>query len=123
MDKRKSWKSMLQAIPVQNRAAQQDIIEGQMVLTVQKKKPAFLVPPLSWVLRPRLRKRIQLDSLGRDIWQLCDGKRSVEEIIDCFAERENLTFHEARVSVTEYLKNLSLRGVVVMAVNNEELVA
>jgi hypothetical protein len=60
-------------------------------------------------------RAISLDRLGSEVWQACDGRRTVEEIVDLFAAAHDLTFHEARLSVTEFLRLLVLRGLVVVA--------
>jgi hypothetical protein len=39
----------------------------------------------------------------------------VEEIVEAFAARHRLTFHEARLSVTAFLRQLTWRGLVVIA--------
>ncbi len=118
---RVGWQSMLQARPMQNRAAKQETgVNGAVRLTVKKRKPKFLIPPLSWLIRPRLSKRYELDKLGECVWKLCDGKRRVEDVIDSFAGEFHLSFHEARVAVTSYLKALVQRGAVVLILNHEE---
>lgn len=84
--------------------------DHELSITVRKRKPAYLVPPLTWVLRPKLQRTIALDQLGIEIWDLCDASRTVENIIDEFSGRHKLSFHEARVAVTEYLRRLVQRG-------------
>jgi len=106
-----TWERMLRAVPVPNVAAGvQRISEDELKITVKRRKPAFLIPPLSWFIRPRLQRTIVLDGLGAEVWDLCDGKRTVEDVTDDFARRHRLTFHEARLAVTEYLKRLVQRG-------------
>jgi len=108
------WQPMLRMRPVRNRAVKTENADGVTRITVRKRRPRYLVPPLSWVIRPRLESRIELEGLGIEILEYCDGVRRVEGIVDDFAARHALTFHEARVSVTTYLKALVQRGVVVL---------
>jgi hypothetical protein len=54
---------------------------------------------------------VVLDALGRGVFDLCDAHRTVEDIVDAFAAAHHLTFHEARISVTQYLRELIRRGV------------
>ena len=112
------WMDMLQARPVKNEAAKQEERAGgdAVLISVSRKKPRFLVPPFSWVIRINRTHRFQLDRLGAWVWSLCDGNRRVEEIIDEFAARFALSFHEARVSVTSYVKDLTQRGALVLVV-------
>ena len=111
-----SWRTTLASVPIHNPAAGVLRRERGVVVTLQGKRPAFLVPPLSWVIRPRLQRRMWLDSVGREVWELCDGERTVESIVDAFARNERLTFHEARISVVQYLKELMKRGLVALSV-------
>ncbi len=120
-----SWKRMLTARPVQNVKADVRRPEGwdlkgpgrsgdeagALEIIVSMQKPWYLfVPPLSWMVRVGKTRTLQLDRLGARVWDLCDGKRSVEEIVDEFAKAYSLSFHEARTSVTMYLKMLVQRG-------------
>jgi len=57
-----------------------------------------------------------LDRLGSWVWKLCDGNRNVEQLVDDFAAAEGLSFHEARVAVTGYLKTLIQRGALAVEV-------
>jgi hypothetical protein len=59
-------------------------------------------------------RAISLDRLGSEVWQACDGRRTVQEIVDLFAAAHDLTFHEARLSVTAFLRLLTRRGLVVV---------
>jgi len=110
---------MLEAIPVQNAAAKADEVSQREVdVTVPNKKLSYLFPPLSWTIRPKKELRFRLDPVGTFIWRLCNGKRNVESIVDAFSREFRLTFHEARIAVTTYLKTLVQRGVVAMAMTD-----
>ncbi len=111
-----TWRDALQTIPVRNEAADvDDRGDGAVAITVQRTRPRWLVPPLSWVIRPRLTKTYKLDGIGGEVWRLCDGERTVEAMADAFAQRHHLTFHEARVALMSYLKLLVERGALVLA--------
>ena len=86
-----------------------------LTLKIPTKRPGYLVPPITWVVRPPAFKSIVLDPVAADLWEWCDGKRNVEQVIELFARKHNLTFHESRVSVTTYLKELVKRGVLAVA--------
>jgi len=112
-----SWKNALPACPVHNLAAdvRQDD-EGKVRVTVKARRPWFLVPPVSWIVRPRLTRTLSLDRIGSRVWNLCDGRRTIENIADEFASVYRLTFHEARASVTGYITDLVRRGALVITV-------
>lgn len=118
-----NWRQMLMAVPTPNISARvtHEPRGGQVTITVKKKRPGFLVPPLSWIVPFNAERCVTLDALGVDIWGRCDGKRSVEAIVEDFAATHRLTFHESRVAVTGYLKNLIERGVLaILLPENDE---
>ncbi|MDP7254066.1 MAG: PqqD family peptide modification chaperone, partial [Planctomycetota bacterium] len=113
-----SWREMLEARAVQNEAAEIESEEdGSTILNLKTKRPSFFFPPLSWLIRSPDKQRVSLDRLGTEVWRLCDG-RTVEQIIDLFAEQHGLTFHEARVAVTSYMKSLVERGALAIVVTD-----
>jgi hypothetical protein len=114
-----SWRKMLDATPVRNAAAEvaQEGPDG-LSITVKVKRPGYLVPPLSWVIHGKPTRTVKLDRLGAQVWNLCDGERTVEAVIDEFARLHRLSFHEARAAVTWYLRQLIQRGVLAIAVGD-----
>ena len=112
-----AWRRMLSARPVHNSAA--EVRPGEpsgLVVTVTRKRPWYFRAPFSWVLHPSSRKTVVLDEVGTELWDLCDGKRTVEDIIDEFSAAHRLSFHEARVAATNYVKSLVERGVLAIVV-------
>jgi len=55
-------------------------------------------------------KRIQLDEIGSVVWELCDGNRTVKDIIDYLYEKYKLLPRESEISLNTYLNNLVKRG-------------
>lgn len=94
-------------------------VKKNIAIYVKTSRPRYLVPPLSWIVPFRSERRVTLDRLGMQVWTLCNGERTVENVIDAFKEQYNLTFHEARVAVTEYIKTLIQRGVLVITLREE----
>lgn len=112
-----SWRKMLDARPVRNAAARAERNdEGRWEVRVPSKRPAYLVPPLTWMVRPPKHRLFVLDDLGGWVWEQCDGERTVEAIVEAFSAVHRLTFHEGRVAVTGYLRDLIRRGVLAVAV-------
>jgi hypothetical protein len=57
-------------------------------------------------------KKLQLDALGSSVWDLMDGKRSVRQMIQIFAETHQLQPREAEVAVTQFVRELGRRGLI-----------
>jgi hypothetical protein len=111
------WSAMLRARMIHNAAAQAKTGAqgGEWRIDVPTRRPGWLVPPISWIVRPPATRTLVLDAMGLDVWSLCNGERTVESIIEAFAAANGLTFHEARVSVTAYLKSLLQQGALAVA--------
>lgn len=111
---------MLAARPARNAAAEAaHAPSGELALAVRRRRPRWHVPPLSWIVPIRPTRTVRLDPLGAQVWELCDGERSVEAIVDAFAAAHRLSFHEARVAVTGYLSQLVQRGALAIALCEE----
>jgi len=106
---------LLTATPVQNQAVRCDRrAKNELLLTVPLRPRWFMGPPLSWILPLSRQRKICLDPLGAEVWNACNGKNSTQQIIDSFAHRHALTFHEARVSICSYLQQLIQRKLIVL---------
>jgi hypothetical protein len=61
-----------------------------------------------------------LDALGREVYESCDRKATVQDIIEQFARQHRLSPAEAEYSVSLYLKTLMSKGLLGMMVDREE---
>jgi len=57
-------------------------------------------------------KTFELDPLGLLVWQSCDGKTSVQQIIRKLAKRYNLNLREAEVPTLTFLSTLARKGLI-----------
>ena len=113
-----SWHAMLKAVMLQNQAARitESNPDGSLSLAVPTRRPDYLFPPLSWVIRPPKERITILDPIGAALWRACDGRQTVEDLVVKFAMEHRLSFHESRVSVTGYITSLLQRGALAVAV-------
>ncbi len=112
------WMEMLRAHAMQNRAARVERDPGG-TLSVWVEQTRRIRPPLSWIVRFRGERATRLDRIGSRVWSLCDGQRTVEDVVTAIATQYRLTFHESRVAVTGYIKTLIQRGVLAIEVAEE----
>jgi hypothetical protein len=70
-----------------------------------------------WLLRmPRgATKSFELDPLGLFVYQACDGKTPVRQVIKKLAKRYNLNVREAEVATLQFLYTLARKGLIGMA--------
>lgn len=109
---------MLQAIPVKNAAAEITETSSGISARIFNKKNDSRFFLLRWIVPYKPYRTIQLDSIGSYIWRLCDGKHTVENLCDIFAQDYKLTFHEARSGLTDYISKLIKSGVLAISIQN-----
>ena len=106
----------LNSTPVKNREVNELRLEsGEILLTY----PVAIRPWIAAVIR-RLggpadkiqTKKLQLDTLGTSVWDLLNGKRSVNQIIRRFAQTHRVHAKEAELAVTRFLRDLGRRGLI-----------
>ncbi len=115
-----SLDEMLDAVPVRNQAVRSERRGSGLVLWIQLKRRGFLEKPLKRVLPLRDEKGVKLDTLGEDVWKQCDGHTSVEKIVERFAAKHQVRFHEARASVMQFIALLVQRKLLVVVGMHED---
>jgi hypothetical protein len=68
-------------------------------------------------------KTFELDTLGLLVWNSCDGRTSVQQIIRKLSKRYNLTLREAQVPTLGFLQTLVRKGLVGMPVESKKIEA
>jgi len=109
-----SWRDQLTFYPIPNAAAEVDVQQGGIMVRVPNKKMRSSWRLLVWFARPPSHRRVWLEGAGIEVWELCDGQRDVEAVVDAFAAANSLTFHEARISVAQFLADLGKRGLIAL---------
>jgi hypothetical protein len=106
----------MQSVPMINQLITVEYdAEGNAVLNVPRKRTT-MVKLMAKLFRLPPYKQIELDELGTYTIELCDGEHTVEEIIEKFADRFDLSHREAEVSMLSYLQTLAKRGIIAFAV-------
>jgi hypothetical protein len=62
-------------------------------------------------------RTFQLDYLGRDVYDACNGNDDVQTIVRNFAAKHKISLPEAELAVTTFLKTLMGRGLIAMAMD------
>lgn len=61
------------------------------------------------------KKTFEMDALGRFVWEGCNGKTTVQQIIRRLAKQYNLNLREAQVATVQFLNMLTKKGLIGMA--------
>lgn len=111
---------ILRAIPHANKAMKITRAEDGRALVEVPLKPQRLGLILKWILPMSTHRRVELDPMGISVLDMCDGRRTVETIIEEFAAANKLSFREAQLSIADFLKQLTHRGLVAIVGLNED---
>jgi hypothetical protein len=116
-----SHEQLLAAVPAPNAALRSEPRGDAIRLWVPVQRRWWLQKPLGWFLPLRREKGIELDRVGSEVWRACDGRRSVEQIVEGFAGRHQLGFHAARLPVVQFLQSLVERNLIALIVPESPL--
>jgi hypothetical protein len=106
---------LLALVPGRNLAIRVESLDEGLIVWVKLQKHWWMGPPLGWFLPFRSEKGFALDVLGRQVFEACDGQHSLESIIEEFARRHRLRFHEAKHSVVTFTRWLMERRIIYLA--------
>lgn len=102
------------AIPVRNPAIR---LEATPQGNTRISYPVQLKPWLAGILpskTPLPMRLLELDAMGSFVWQLIDGKNSVDEISMQVADHYAFHPSEVRQSVAAFIRRLGQRGIVAL---------
>lgn len=59
-------------------------------------------------------RKLELDALGSQVWQMIDGSRTTAQLIEEFARLQKISNQEAEQSITLFLRELGKRGLIAL---------
>lgn len=93
-----------------------DCGDGGLSITVEVQRPGWQRMLGASV---KARRTFELDYLGRNVYEACDGAATVADIARKFADEHQISLPEAEVATTQFLKTLMTKGLIAMAVDRE----
>lgn len=60
-----------------------------------------------------------LDAYGQGVYESCDGRRTVRQIVERFANQTHVSVPEAELAVAQFLRTLLSKGLVVMEMEKQ----
>jgi len=111
-----SREDALECTPVKNDRVEESRLEnGELQLSYPVTSRRWLAGFFRWGGRKSegtYLKKLQLDALGTEVWELLDGCVRVRDVIGQFAARHRLQQREAELAVTRFLRELGKRGLI-----------
>lgn len=105
---------------MRNKALKSERIEGGGIKLVLERRQVWWARMLAIVFPIPKERVVELDALGEQFWDLCDGKRTLRELIRVCQEEHKLTRAEAEWSLRTFLRDLGKRGLVGFVVEGSE---
>jgi len=111
----------LSALPVRNTLITYHRSEAGETELIIPRRSDWLGKLMAFAFFVPSERKIILESIGSDVWELCDGEHSVNQIVDALIEKHKLNRREAETSLTEYLRKLGKRRLIAFAIPKDIL--
>lgn len=113
--------AMLKSKPARNDALTWEKNKNEEItITVERRDDwkAKVLSKIFWIPKSR---SLMLDQIGAQVWDMCDGKTSVDAMIRKLSTEHKLNLKEAEVSLLTYLKSLGKKNLIGFFVEKEDL--
>lgn len=106
----------LNAVPIKIPAIAKEKKHNKLMITLEFERPKW-----QQILGSdkKCRKTFALDNLGREVYELCNGKNTVLKIIKIISKNYQISIAEAEISVTTFIKTLMSKGLIAIQIKKE----
>lgn len=111
-------KDALAIVPVRHPLVKWERAEGEVTLSIPMRDDRIARAVKSIIKTLRMAKELPecrqlgLDEVGLDVWELCDGVRTIDGIVQSVTGEYKLTRREAEASVTMFLQTLAKKNLI-----------
>lgn len=107
---------VLRSRPLRNEGLRSERTEGGGIRLYLARRKEWWARLLAVIFPIPKERPIELDRAGAEVWDLCDGKHTLRDMIEIFQKRHKLTRAEAEWSLRTYLRDLGKRRLVAFAI-------
>ncbi len=100
----------LRLYPLRNPAVRYETQDNGCIMLIVPVRPRGLMKLFHRLFKLPHEHRIELDETGSTVWNLCDGQRSVEAIVQKLTRQYKLERREAEYALFAFLDTLARRG-------------
>ena len=111
---------VLKAFPLRNQLITWEIDDKEEASLVIPQKDKRWVKWTSKLFMLPDKRVVVLDSIGAYVWQMCDGKHTISQIIKALQKKHQLTRKEAETSLFTFIQTLGKRNFIQFAIPQEE---
>ncbi len=113
-------RELLKSKPVRNeRLDWEKMDDGEVMLSIPRRR-SWWINLVARVFYVPTKRTVVLDAIGSQVWNLCDGQKTVEYVITSLQKIHKLDQKEAEVSTLTYLKQLAEKGLIGFAVTRSK---
>ena len=111
---------MLNSRPTRNELIKWEKTDsGEARITVER-QDTWKIRLLSRIFYVPRERNITLDEVGTEVWQMCNGRTSVAQMIEGLRQKYKLDRKEAEVSLLSYLKTLGQKRFVGFVIEGDQ---
>ncbi|MCK5527274.1 MAG: PqqD family protein [Candidatus Latescibacteria bacterium] len=110
---------MLGSKPIRNELVHWERDDNGEVLITLTRQTGWKINLLAKIFYVPKERKIGLDEIGSQVWEMCDGKHTVDRMIRRLAQTHQLNRREAEVALTTYLRQLGKKRLVGFAVSKK----
>ncbi|MCG9134335.1 PqqD family protein [Candidatus Poribacteria bacterium] len=111
---------VMKSFPVRNQLITWEVDDkGEASLVIPQKDKLWTRLASKLFMLPNKRV-IVLDSIGTYVWQMCDGKHTISQIIKSVQNQYQLTRKEAETSLFTYMQQLGKRNFIGFAIPQQQ---
>ncbi len=110
---------LLKAFPLRNQLITWEIDDKEEASLVIPQKDKLWVKWTSKLFMLPDKRVVVLDSIGAFVWQMCDGKHTISQIIKALQKKHQLTRKETETSLFTFIQTLGKRNFIQFAIPQE----
>ena len=115
--------AMLKSRPTRNESESinwEKTEEGEIQIKIKRQEESWKIRFLSKLFYIPKYKGFTLDEVGSEVWQMCNGRNSVSDMIGNLSEKYQLNRKEAEISLLQYLKTLGEKRFIGFVMHDEK---
>jgi hypothetical protein len=105
-------KDALAIVPVRNKLVEWERKDKEVVLTIRMRDGLLAKVAKKVVRNLPDSRQIALDDVGSSVWELCDGERDINGLVQAISSNYKLTRREAEASITMLLQTLAKKNLI-----------
>lgn len=111
---------ILKAFPLRNQLITWEMEDSGEASLVIPQKEKFWIRLTGKIFMLPDKRVVVLDTIGAFVWEKCDGKHTISQIIKALQNKHQLTRKEAETSLFTFIKMLGKRNFIQFAIPKED---